>query len=99
MKVYVSEKDIEENELLNTDEYDLVITKYREDFWEEEVYPEIKSLEQHDKELLQEFVKKLKSDMPYWDYGGEDDDPSFYKRRGFQDCHRIFVNILEKLLK
>ena len=93
MKVYVSDKEENYGAYQSQD-----IDCHKLNFCNNEPM-EIVSLEQHDKELLQEFVKKLKSDMPYWDYGGEDDDPSFYKRRGFQDCHRIFVNILEKLLK
>ena len=61
MKLYASEKDIEENELLNTDEYDIIITKYREDFWEEEVYPEIQSLEQHEAEIKEPLLKELET--------------------------------------
>lgn len=59
MKIYLSEKDIEENELLNADEYDIVITKYREDFWEEEVYPEIQSLEKHEAEVRNKVIDEL----------------------------------------
>ena len=59
MEIYISEKDIEENELLNADEYDIVITKYREDFWEEEVYPEIQSLEKHEAEVRNKVIDEV----------------------------------------
>ncbi len=65
MKIYVSEEDIKENDLLDTESYDFVLTKYREDFWEEEVYPEIQSLEAHEEEIrkpLEDEIERFKKD-------------------------------------
>lgn len=95
MKIYVSDKEIIENDLLDTERYDIVLTKYREDFWEEEIYPEIQSLEQHDAEIRKPLEDEIERLCRLCDKLNND----YFKQKEISDYGMKELNITIRQLK
>lgn len=95
MKIYVSDKEIIENDLLDTERYDIVLTKYREDFWEEEIYPEIQSLEQHDAEIKKPLEDEIERLCRLCDKLNND----YFKQKEISDYGMKELNIAIRQLK